>query len=82
MKTHIFHFIILLCILGIGTAMFFYAQGNRSVQLLIGIITSVSYVIWGLVHHTMQGDLHRKVVIEYVLIGVIAILLLTTFLGS
>lgn len=82
MKFHIFHFLVLIVILTIGAWMFFQAQNDRSLQLTIGIATSVAYVLWGIIHHAIQGDLHRKVVIEYVLLGAIAVLLLMTVLGS
>ncbi|MBI3342968.1 hypothetical protein HY032_02335 [Candidatus Gottesmanbacteria bacterium] len=81
MKAHTLHFIVLLLILSAGVGMFFSAQGSIGLQLTIGIVTSVAYVAWGMIHHTMQGDLHRKVVIEYVFIGGIAITLLFIALG-
>lgn len=61
--------------------MFLVARGNTGLQLMIGVVTSIAYVAWGIIHHAMQGDLHRKVVIEYVFIGGIAIILLFIVLG-
>lgn len=81
MKTHLFHFLILIAIIGLGVGMFFLASGNRSVQFLIGLTTSLAYVAWGLVHHANQGDLHKKIVVEYVLMGAIAVLLLLIVFG-
>lgn len=81
MKVHILHFIVLLLILSAGVGMFFSAQGNTGLQLMIGVVTSIAYVAWGIIHHVMQGDLHRKVMIEYVFIGGIAIILLFIVLG-
>lgn len=81
MKTHIVHFFILLGILGIGVVAFFSAAGNSGVQLAIGVVTSVAYVVWGILHHATQGVLHKKIVVEYVLIAAIAILLLEIVLG-
>lgn len=81
MKAHILHFIVLILILSAGVAMFFAAQGNTGLQLMIGVITSIGYIAWGIIHHCLQGDLHRKVVIEYVFIGGIAITLLFIVLG-
>lgn len=76
------HFLILLLILGGGLAMFYYARGDAPLQLAIGMVTAVSYVAWGLVHHAMQRDLHKKIVIEYVLIGTLAVMLLLIILGA
>ena len=81
MKAHVLHFIVLLLILASGVGMFLAARGNTGLQLMIGIVTSIAYVAWGMIHHTMVGDLHRKVVIEYVFIGGIAITLLFIVLG-
>lgn len=83
MKTHIdkINLAVLLGILGLGTSAFLYARSDSSLQLAVGIVTAVAYVLWGLLHHSVKGDLYPKVVVEYVLIGVIAILLLSTVVG-
>lgn len=81
MKAHTLHFIVLLLILSAGVGMFFVARGNTALQLVIGVVTSIAYIAWGIIHHIMQGDFHRKVVIEYVFIGAIAMTLLFIVLG-
>lgn len=81
MKTHILHFLILLGILGIGVASFFAAKGSSGLQFFIGVVTALAYVVWGIIYHAIAGDLHKKVVVEYVLIAAIAILLLEIVLG-
>ncbi len=58
--------------------MFWYGQGNVPLQLAAGSITAAAYVAWGIIHHAIAGDLCHKVVIEYVLVGLIAIVLLAT----
>jgi len=72
------HTFVLLCILAGGLFTFWFATGNIPLQLTVGIIMTVAYVTWGIVHHVIIGDLHRKVVIEYILVGLIAIVLLLT----
>ncbi len=78
---HITHFLVLFILLGVGIGTFFYVRPNVASQLFVGITTSIAYVIWGLVHHAIQKDLHPKIVVEYMLIGAIAIVLLVTILG-
>jgi len=73
---HLYHFLILILILGGGAVTFFFLSGNQYIQFLVGVITAIGYISWGMLHHGLQGDLHRKVVVEYLLIGSIAILLL------
>lgn len=57
------------------------SQGHTAIQLMIGVATSLAYIAWGIIRHVMIGDLHRKVVIEYIVIGGIAIVLLFIVLG-
>jgi hypothetical protein len=81
MKQSVTHFCVLLAILAAGVFSFIYVRPNTSLQLFVGIVTAVAYVLWGLVHHAMKKDLHQKIVVEYLLIGAIAIVLLVTMLG-
>jgi uncharacterized membrane protein len=81
MKQSVIHFLVLIAILAAGVFTFIYVRPNTTIQLLVGIITAVAYVLWGLIHHAIQKDLHQKIVVEYLLIGVIAIVLLVTMLG-
>ena len=81
MKQSIVHFLVLIAILTIGVLTFISVRPNTSMQLLVGVITAVTYVIWGLIHHATQKDLHQKIVVEYLLVGAIAIVVLVTMLG-
>lgn len=55
-------------------------SGDVTAQQRIGIVTSIAYVLWGILHHAIMGDLHPKVVIEYMLVGAVAILVLVNVL--
>ena len=81
MKQSVVHFIVLIAILAVGVLTFIYVRPNTTLQLFVGILTAVAYVLWGFIHHAMQKDLHQKIVVEYLLIGTIAIVLLITMLG-
>jgi len=74
----IINFIVLGIILSSTVLLFYGSRGNTSMQVLIGILLSVLYVTWGIIHHAMKGDLHPKVVVEYLLVGAIAITLIIT----
>lgn len=80
MKSSYFHFLILILILAIGVSSFFYSQGYPRLQIIVAIMISATYVLWGILHHALQKDLHPKVVIEYILMGVVAFVLLMTIL--
>ncbi len=76
----IISYAVLVIILASGMYTFLYVSQSAYLQLVVGVLTSVAYVMWGIIHHLQQKDLHRKVVIEYILIGLIAIVLLATVL--
>jgi len=78
-KRHAFlNTVILCCILAGGAVTFWFASGDKKMQLATGVVTTVAYVAWGIIHHAMDKTLHRNVVVEYMLIGAIAIVLLLT----
>ncbi len=83
MKTMlIIHYIVLILILSGGVAGFYNAAPNILTQFIVGVVTSVAYIIWGVVYHALKKDLHTRVMVEYVLISAIAIVLLATVLWS
>jgi hypothetical protein len=75
-------YIVLTCILLGGLGAFFYVRPNELLQFVVGVATSVAYVVWGILHHMMKKDLHMRVVIEYILMGAIAIVLLATMIQT
>ncbi len=77
-KESIFHGGILCFILMGGVYMFYLTRGNIGTQLFVGFCTTVAYIFWGIIHHMIVGNLHRKIVIEYILIGAIALVLMLT----
>lgn len=81
MKRAIIHFSVLIAILAAGVFTFIRVRPNTTVQLFVGVVTACAYVVWGLVHHAIKKDLHQRIVVEYLLIGAIAIVLLVTMLG-
>ncbi len=77
---HVINYVVLCSILIGGVATFWYVSPNRELQFTVGVTTSIFYVVWGLIHHAIHRDLRRKVMIEYLLMGAIAIVLLATIL--
>lgn len=70
------HYLLLIAILAAGIIFFYYFAAFPERQFFVVIATSVSYLIWGIVYHLMEGDLHLKIVVEYLLIALLAIVLL------
>ncbi|MBM3282932.1 hypothetical protein FJY90_01635 [Candidatus Gottesmanbacteria bacterium] len=73
---HLSHYLLLVLLLSFGVATIFNFAGNQEKQFLAAVITSLIYFLWGIIHHRLEGDLHPKVVVEYLLIALLAVLLL------
>lgn len=67
---------------GLILGFFFFSvfSYNRKLQLLIGFLMSGYYLIWGILNHLIKGDLTLKVIIEYVLISLLGIVILSSLL--
>lgn len=74
----LFHFIVLIIILVLGSAFILYFRADNLMQIYTTITLSVAYVLWGVIHHLKIGDLHLKIVTEYVLIAALGSLILLT----
>jgi hypothetical protein len=72
------YYLVLTAILVSGVGIFSALKGNQAGQFFVGTTTAAAYSIWGISYHWLRQDLHRKIVVEYVLIGLIAVLLLAT----
>lgn len=66
---HSAYYASLICILVLGFLLAYSNISNRSFQIGVVIVTTFFYVLWGIMHHLINHDLHVKIVIEYILIG-------------
>lgn len=78
----IVNFLALFLILAVSVLSFYKATGNSTVQLYIGGVMAASYILWGILYHHWQKDLHVKVVLEYMLVGAIAFILTYTLISN
>lgn len=72
------NFIALSIILILTVCLFWQVGDNKSMQIVVGIFLAVLYAAWGIIHHVMTGDLHPKIVVEYLLVACIAVTLIIT----
>lgn len=73
---HLIWFIFLIIILAIGLWFFYIFAGFPDKQLFTVEIAAFLYFLWGIVYHFLEGDLHPKIVVEYLLIALLAVFLL------
>ncbi len=65
---HYIYYVSLIIILSLGFLLA-YSSSDRTFQVGVIVVTTFFYVLWGIIHHLMNHDLHMKIVIEYILIG-------------
>jgi len=45
-------------------------------------IAATAYVAWGIIHHSRRGDLHLKIVLEYLALAILGVVLVYTTVKS
>lgn len=79
---HPLHYFVLMCIQLVGLWGVFWFSYDAVSQLMIVAAMAVSYVGWGIVHHRTHRDLHPKIVVEYVLVSLAAVLIFSSLIFS
>ena len=65
---HTIYYLFLVIILSLSFLLA-YSSSDRGFQIGVVVAATFFYVLWGIIHHLMNHDLHMKIVIEYILIG-------------
>lgn len=71
-------YIVLLFIFIISGLAFYLFSFDPHAQRRVIYFASGAYFLWSLHHHYKRGDLHVSIVIEYVLIAILGIVLLSS----
>jgi len=69
-------YLLLIILVVLGVIFFHRFTGLPHMQMLVVTLTALLYVGWGYLHHRIEGDLHSKVMLEYLLIATLAVLLM------
>ena len=77
---HPTHYFVLLGLLLVGLWGIYMFSYFPAMRMAIMVSLSVAYVAWGIVHHAHHGDLHPKIVVEYILVAMFALLIFATLL--
>ena len=75
-KEHFSHYLVLLFILSFGAFAFFYFQRFPQAQIVSVFLTASFYVFWGIIHHYLEGDLHLRIIFEYLAVALLGFLIL------
>lgn len=77
---HPLHYFILLCTQVLGLWGIFWFSYDKLGQLLVITAMAVCYVTWGVWHHKSHRDLHIRIVFEYILVGLLSVLVFGSLL--
>ena len=70
------HHAILVIILLAALWVFAIVSYSKYLQFATGVVSAILYVVWGLIHHKMDGDLYFKNMVEYVFIALLSIVIM------
>lgn len=68
---HILYYISLIIIFVLGTLLISLVSPNKQLQMAIFSFVALLYVIWGILHHFINHEITSKIVVEYILIGIL-----------
>jgi len=63
-------------ILFAGALGFYLFSYDRIFQVAISIAIALSYVIWGIIHHSLEKDLQWEIVVEYLVVASLGLVIL------
>jgi hypothetical protein len=56
----------------IGFVIFSY---DNIFRMAVVSAASLSYIVWGIVHHHIHGDLHLSVIVEYIAVAALGVVI-------
>lgn len=77
---HPLHYFILLCLQLVGLWGVFWFSTSQPLQFIMILYMATSYVVWGIIHHMSTRDLHIKIIAEYLLFGLMGVLLFSVLI--
>ncbi|HZE87554.1 MAG TPA: hypothetical protein VE090_05120 [Methylomirabilota bacterium] len=80
MKKHLWYYTSFILGELIGLVLLFFFAYDKTLQLLVLFFMTGFYVFWALLHHYFHHDITAKIVIEYVLIGILGMVVVFFFL--
>ena len=73
---HIPHYMVLFGILAAGILAFLLFSYDKGFQMIVATAVALSYVAWGIVHHSIHRDLYPSVVIEYLAVASLGLVII------
>jgi len=80
-REHFGHYLALMVILAFGVGALVFFQRVPQIQVISLFLTAAFYVLWGIIHHYLEGDLHIRIVLEYIAISLLGFLILWSIIN-
>ena len=74
------YYVSLIFILSLGLFFIILAAQNKNLQLILVLLTTLFYILFGIAHHLINHDLSIRVMIQYIIIGALGITVIFFFL--
>lgn len=75
LKRQIINIIVLFTFLSAAALVYLIYRGNPQAQFIIVLLAVVSYISWGVWHHSHDEGYNKNTYLEYILLGLMVILL-------
>lgn len=72
---HLIHYLLLLIIMVTSIIAVSLFSSRPGLQAISVILASLGYISWGLVHHHKEKTLYMEVAAEYVLLGILGVVI-------
>ncbi|MDQ3239596.1 MAG: hypothetical protein M3P33_03670 [bacterium] len=71
-RKHLGHSVLLLLFLSFGVTLFLAFSHDSVMRIIMLVLVSLCYALWGVVHHYVRKDLSWGLAIEYITIAFLA----------
>lgn len=78
---HTVYYVSLIIVFGLSFSLA-YSSSDRNFQIGVIVATTFFYALWGIMHHLINHDLHTKIVVEYILIGIFGLTIIYFLLST
>lgn len=73
---HLPHYVSLISIFIAGVIGFFVFSYDRQFQIAVSLALVLSYVSWGIIHHTLHKDICLTIILEYIAVAILGFIML------
>lgn len=77
---HFTHYVSLIGIFVAGILGFYFFSYDRFFQIALVVALAVSYVSWGIIHHTIHKDICLSIILEYIAVAILGVVMLLSLI--